>query len=412
MSSPPDPSRVPARIFAALDLLGAGLVFAFLASDAARHVVHQHDLRTYHTAATAALRGLDPYDPAVLAQVAGRPVLPFVYPPVALLAFTPFARLPFHALATGWMAFQLLLLAALAVGWARSLGAGPRWTAVALLLAFGSNGAAHWALFTGNVALLECALVWAALACYAAERRVAFALLIAAAACFKLAPAAFLLLLLVPTARRKGSLRAFLLATALVAAVVLAPLALAPCSGWARFWSHMPPSEGLGAANPSGPGLARALVDLLPVPAASAERAATAVWVLGAALLLFLGRPLFAAARARRDARRWIGIAAFAYVLLLPRPMAYGWIVLGVAPLALAPRPFRGAAGRLVLALVLAGQGLWRLTGNESGSPLVVHAPYLLAACVWLLAARDTGQRGRAPVRSGIPADHAAFVAA
>lgn len=412
MPSPPDGATVRSRIFAVLDLLGAALVFALFASEAARHVVHPDDLRSAHTAATAALRGLDPYDPAVLVRVAGGPVPPFVHSPVALLAFTPLARLPFQELATGWMAFQLLLLAALAVGWARSLDAGPRWTAVALLVAFGSNGAARGALVTGNVALLECALVWAALAGWAAGRRVAFALLIAAAACFQLASAAFLLLLLVPTARRKGSIRAFLLAAGLVAAVVFAPLAFAPFSGWARFWSPVASSAGPGTVNPSGPGLARALVDVLPVPAAWAESVATAVWAAGAALLLLLGRPLFAAARARRDARRWVVVAVFTYILLLPRPMAYGWIVLGVAPLALAPRPFRGAVGRLVLALLLAAPGLWRLTGNESASPLVVHAPYLLAACVWLLAARDAGSGERAPARSRIPADHAAFVAA
>lgn len=411
MSGASVPTTSRSRVLAALDLLGGVLLFAFVAGYAGRHVVHQHDLRSYHTAAVAALRGLDPYDPAVLARVAGRPILPFVYPPVALLPFLAVARLPFHAFATGWMLFQVLLLAGLAVGWARSLASGPRWTMTALLVAFGSNGAAQWALFAGNVAILECALVWAALACFAAERRVAFTLLIVAAASFKLAPAALLPLLLVPTARRRGSVGAFLLATALTLAVTLGPLAIDPFARWSHFWSHLPPG-GLGAANPSAAGLARAFVDHLPVPAAETATIARVVWAAIVLGLLVLGAPLFARAIARRDARGWVAIAAFAYVLVLPRPMAYGWLVLGVAPLVLAPRPFHSGVGRFALALILAAQGLWRLTGNESGSPLVVHAPFLLAACVWLLAARDAAAGSRTVrVRAGMPSDHAALLA-
>jgi F0F1-type ATP synthase membrane subunit a len=81
--------------------------------------------------------------------------------------------------------------------------------------------------------------------------------------------------------------------------------------------------------------------------------------------------------------------AVFLYVLLLPRPMAYGFVVLAPAPLFFSPRPFDGAPGRLVLGLVLATQGIWRLTSNTSGSPLVTYAPFLLTLCVWLLVVNE-----------------------
>ena len=90
------------------------------------------------------------------------------------------------------------------------------------------------------------------LACYVAGRWRAFAALIVLAATCKLVPAAFLLLLLVPTRdrpARKGLLAVSVLA---LGALVLVPLAIGPAAHWRGFFGA--PIAGafpVGEANPS-----------------------------------------------------------------------------------------------------------------------------------------------------------------
>jgi uncharacterized membrane protein len=51
----------------------------------------------------------------------------------------------------------------------------------------------------------------------------------------------------------------------------------------------------------------------------------------------------------------------------------------------------------LVLALVLAAQGLWRFTLNRSDSFLVTYAPFLFTLCIWLLVVNEhSGSRANA----------------
>jgi len=396
VSSPLPDSRLARRVQRALDLFVVGLLVLFLAGFVARNVRHAYDLRTYQAAARAASLGRDPYDPAMLAEAAGRPVFPFVYPPIALLPLLPLASRPYAAIAVVWMVLELAVVGALVAGWWRWLKPHLPLSVVAIVALFGWNAAAQWSLASGNVALFECGLVWAALACFAAERRTAFQVLVVAAACCKLAPAAFLLLLLVPTARHGGSVRALLAAVGALAVLVGLPMVIGPAAHWTPFWTHLPAANDAGLANPSGIGFATLLARRFGAGDALAPRIGTLAWLLAAAGLVALGRSVLRDAWRRRDPLRWAALAVFLEVLLQPRPMAYGYLMLTPAPLILAPRPFRDRAGRIGLALVLAAQGLLRLTRNESPSPFFVHAPWLLTVCLWLLVVNESREEARA----------------
>jgi len=381
--------RLPDFVGVALDVVGVTLIALFLLGFVERNLIHQGDLKTYQLAASAVLKGLDPYVPENLAALAGRRVFPFVYPPVTLPMFVAAASLPAKTFAAWWMWGKIGLLGVLVVAWWKWFSREASLLSMALVATFGWNSSAQWDLAAGNVAILECGLIWAAFACYLAGWRMRFALLIAAAACFKLAPAAFLLLLLVPTSNSTASPKRFLAALSILGVIVFGPTLFGPAAHYHPFWGHVPDATSYGVANPSALGLATLLVQLTGLRGTAAEHVASAVWIAYAAGLITFSLPLLRHAYHCRDARRWIMTAVFLYVLLLPRPMAYGFVVLAPAPLFFSPRPFDGAPGRLVLGLVLATQGIWRLTSNTSGSPLVTYAPFLLTLCVWLLVVNE-----------------------
>lgn len=369
-----------------LHAVAFALLVLFLATFVVRNVSLQWDLDTFVFAARAAVAGLDPYRVENLTAVAGRMIpLPFVYPPVTLLPFAGLAALPADAAEMGWIVAKTLLLAGLVVAWRRWFLTEAELLPIALVAVFGWNAAALWDLRAGNVALIECALLWSAFGCFLAGRRRAFALLVVAAACFKLLPAAFLLLLLVPAERRAASRREFYVAAAALAAVVAVPLLVPPVSQWAGFLRDLPDASGLGGANPSAFGLATILFRATGVPDPLAVRVATVAWVVYVGLVLAISGPFLRDVWQRRDSLRWVMTAVFLYVLLSPRPMAYGYVLLAPAPFFFSPRPFDRPAGRLLLALVLSSQGMARLTNHVPDSLIVSYTPFLLTLALWLL---------------------------
>jgi len=380
---------VPARLGHVADVLVLVLIGVFLYSFVQRNYTHQGDLKTYQLAASAVQAGLDPYAPENLAQLAGRRVFPFVYPPVALLPFVAVAGFPAKTVALAWIWGKVILLGLLVFAWARWLSGGASLLAVALVAVFGWNGSAQWDLSAGNVAIVECGLVWAAFGCFIAGRRGLFATLIVVAACFKLLPAVFLLLLLLPASGSKVSPR--LLGAAFVGLLLLTllPAFVGPASGWQRFWIAVPDATAYADANPSALGLLSHLVHAAGVKEGVAEPLSIALWGGFALGMVLASLGVLRASYARRDALHWVMCAVFLYVLLLPRPMAYGFVILTPAPLYFAPRPFDRTAGRLLLALMLAAQGLWRFTLNRSDSFLVTYAPFLFTLCIWLLVVNE-----------------------
>ena len=376
----------------ALALLGLYLVVFFTGN-----VALQWDLRACLTAARAALEGADPYDLAQVSAVAGREVaFPFLYPPVALLPFFVLASVP--GAAAAWLGFKLALLGALVALWRRMFLLDTPLLAIALVALFGWNGAALWDLRSGNVATLEAALLWAAFACFVRGRRGWFAVLVVAAACFKLLPAVFLVLLLVPPGAVRADPVCFALAAAALLALVFGPLWIGPAAAWEGFLRHVPAALAAGEANPGVPSAFAALALQAGRTAPEAARIAWIGYALFAAALAAASAPYLRRTWRAASAADGIMAAVFLYTLLAPRPMAYGFILLAPAPLYFAPRPFDGAIGRWMLVLALCAQGFMRVARMPSDAWVAVYSPALLTLAVWLLiVTARTGPRAAAP---------------
>lgn len=365
---------------------GVALVAAEVLRIAVRGVRLEWDFKVYLEAARAAARGLDPYRIESLIEVARRPVaLPFLYPPVALLPFLALAQLPAPVALALWMALKVLLLAYLVILWKRVFVPGASWSTITLVSVFASNAAALWDLRSGNLALIEAALIWSGLACYVAGRRGAFATLVVLAALFKLAPAAFLLLLLVPTRGRPPRPRLFALALTVLAALVFVPLRVGPAAHWSGFLGGLGGDFPVGEANPS---LLALLVSLLRSPGAAAiPPLALGLWVAGVALLLALSARGLRALWREEDPCAWVIAAVALDLLLSPRPMAYGFVLGGGALVALIRQVAPGSAlTRAGLVAITVAQGvLWAFRQPWTGT-IAAHAPFFVLLALWLLA--------------------------
>ena len=162
---------------------------------------YQWDMRSYLYAPRAVEVGLDPYELDSLRTVAPDSGLhsdelhPFYYPPQELAAFWPLSRLGYRSAFYSYLAFQILVLAALlwfGKKWLAERAESQAFLALAPLL-FG--GAIATCLRSGNIALLESCLLTAALWALSTNRWLLFAALVAVAANFKVIPIALLVLL-------------------------------------------------------------------------------------------------------------------------------------------------------------------------------------------------------------------------
>ncbi|MEP7028719.1 MAG: glycosyltransferase 87 family protein [Candidatus Eisenbacteria bacterium] len=363
------------------NLAGGLAVAGYTGFMAARGVRLQWDFRVYLAAAQAAHAGLDPYVVENLVRVSGRPVpLAFLYPPAALLSFLALAAMPQPVALALWMSFKLLLLAGLVVLWKRVFVQDAGWFPLALVAVFGSNAAALWDLRSGNVALVEAALIWSALACFVAGRRRGFAALIVIAAVCKLAPALFLLLLLVPTSGQRARPKLLAAALAALGAIVFVPMWMGPAATWRGFLGASYGAFPVNEANPSALGF---LVERF----GGVTPAVVALWLAYlAALALLLARPLRRLAR-ERDACAWAIAAVAIYLAAHPRPMAYGWVLGGGALVALIRAAAPGGLARAgLVALVLAQGVLWAFQQPWTGT-LAGYMPVILLLALAALAA-------------------------
>ena len=161
----------------------------------------------------------------------------------------------------------------------------------------------------------------------------------------------------------------------------------------------IPHAEGLGPSNPSVLSLSFVTLGAMGLDDAAALKGAMLAWAVFAAFVLGAGAPVLRAAWNARDPRRWALLAALMFVLLQPRPMAYGYLLLVPAPLLLAPGAFSGVRGQLLLAVALSAQGFATLTHHGSSETLVVYAPFLLTLFTWLLVVQEAAAP-RSPARA------------
>lgn len=391
-----------------------GLLVLGFAAYIARNTGNPLDFHTFYYAATAESHGADPYRIESLWAAAGKGVeLPYLYPPVTLALFVPFTLLPMSTAALLWLGLKLVLLAALVVVWRRWF---LRDTSLALIVGvtiLGFNGAALWDLANGNVAVVEQFVLWTAFACYVAERRGPFALLVATAAVFKLLPIAFLGLLLVPSRRHGRSFGWLLAGLALFAALVFLPWALD--LDWAHgFLPAAPAQRPLGETNPcvlgmldtwmgpvrwsgdgwsSGAG-ARTLTS-------GALDPAVLLWGIYCAVVLVTSRALIRRVRSSRDATFSVVVASLAFALLAPRMMVYSYLGLVVPALLVVRDSFGSRKGRAAAIVLIVIQGVYLFARGFAParipappylvSVLAMNLSFFIAYGLWLALGRSPG---------------------
>ncbi len=379
-----------------LRAIALGLLGLYLFTFALRNVTLQWDFKVYLLAARAALAGLNPYDLDALVAIAGKPVaMPFVYPPIALVPFMAMTPLSPELAAMSWMAIKCVTLVGLILVWSRWIVPKAGVLAMAIVAIFGWNAAALADLRSGNAALIECALLWAAFACFIAERRAAFASLIVAASIFKLMPAAYLLLLLAPTTRHRPEPVRLMWSVAACIALIAVPFAIGPAAGWEGFGANIPSAHALGESNPSAYALAATVAGWFGAGGDALKTAATVIWVAYCMVLAAVSWRYLCGSWRAKEPRRLVVIAVVLDLLIAPRPMSYGFARLGPAPLflglALVPRP----GWALLIAVIFAAQGLALSAHHQFGVPLMTFSPLLLTLGLWLIVVlRRAGASG------------------
>ena len=329
------------------------------------------DYDTFHYAAVAFRRGLDPYGLGVLSGVAGKQVVfPFLYPPGALALFIPLTWVPLATAEWIWLGIKIVMAVALIVVWRSRFARGARFSTLLVVAIFGFNAAMLWDLETGNVSIVEQLLLWSGFACLLSGKRWAFALLVALSSIFKLLPIVFLGLLFLPSFLPQRRLGPLLAGLALFAAIVALPSVLG--LDWARgFHIHALADRPFGETNPGALGLFDSLLGpgwwaggtwasgrgaRHPLP--GIPDIAIWLWLLYAIALLVVSRRALARTWREGDPMKTIVIACFALTLVSPRMMVYSFILLAAPALILFRGMFHSPRARAIGVSLIVLQGL------------------------------------------------------
>lgn len=283
------------------------------------------DFETYYFAGVAWRAGMNPYSLADLTKLAHRTVtLPFLYPPVTLAVFVPWTLLPKGVAFAAWLGLQCALIVWLLTLWRRHILPGFPVVCLIALSLIGFDRSLGWALRTGNIAILETALLWFGLAQLVHGRDALAAAAIALASLFKLTPIALLgLVALVPRRERVPVRFIAIGALAVVLAIVLPP---SLASAWRGGLLHAPPDAHVGiASSPTALGLADAVATAADLSPHWIPRLAVTVYL--AVSVLILAASIMPLRRARRSGSRLelalLGVTV--WLLLAPRLMIYSF---------------------------------------------------------------------------------------
>lgn len=155
----------------------------------------QWDFKTYYYAAVAHERGLDAYDTGVLEQIAGSPIkLSYVYPPLTLWFFRPFAVFEFKTAYFVYLFLKLVLLIALVLLWRKSLFHGEDNLLFLWFMTLAYASTIYWDLVAGNIGIVEQILFWIAMIALLRRQMLLFTIAIVAISFFKLTFIVFLAL--------------------------------------------------------------------------------------------------------------------------------------------------------------------------------------------------------------------------
>jgi alpha-1,2-mannosyltransferase len=366
----------------ALLALALGLAAAYVIAGAS----HQWDFETYYYAASAYRAGLDPYLLQSLTTVAGKPIeLPFIYPPATLLLFVPFSYLPLGTASLVWLSLKCVLAGILVWIWRKEFlrFVAPDLVLVTALLGF--DLALLWDLRTGNVSLVEQALLWSGFFAYVRGRFSVAAVLIGLASVFKLGPIVFLALFLSPLGERN---RVAPIVLGLVAFVSLIVVPLVPFASWTHALTA---AFGQGSltpnSDPSAPTVLGWVLSLAGTPPSSAP------WIQASLYALFVIVVISASVAALRRADRSFSpadrvvTAMVLWFLLSPRVMVYSYASAVVPTLFILYRTIQGRAWRLGAGLLLLLQALIRFLPGQPPMWLGVVS-FLIMVATWVLWVR------------------------
>jgi hypothetical protein len=378
------------------------------------------DFETYWYAARSAISGGNPYSPDQLAPVADRPVaMPFVYPPSTVPLFLPFTVAPVLKARWIWLALKVLAILALFQLWRRRILPTVPLVPLAFATAFGFNAASIWDLKTGNVSGLEQLTLWFGLSAYVQGRPLASALRIAIASIFKLLPAAFLALLVMPAQRgQEKNWKPITLALGLLAAYVVVPIVVGP--EWTRgYLGNFPDERPWGYVNPSALGLIDTLLGRHDGSLLGTSLPNLVLWSIYVLLVGIISvRPLQRAMQSK-DALLWVMTATPLFVLLVPRPMIYTYLLAVPAMFYLLTPMLQRVGGAYAVSGILGAQafvipGL----GLNYESPWTSNLPFFLLLGLWTSYAvrapladvrdaeirpRETAQSRQATVQGAVP---------
>jgi glycosyl transferase family 87 len=358
------------RVALALALTGVAALYVALGAS------NPWDFQTYYHAARACRAHLNPYDLAALSAVAGKAIeLPFLYPPVTLLPFLALSFLPFHAASLVWLGINACLLVALLAMWRREfLAEVPGWALLGVAL-FGFNAATLWDLRTGNVAMVEAFLLWAGFLSYVRGKTVCSARRIAGASIFKIAPIAFLGVLLVGRGPRKTKAFAILLGVAMLAAALAVswPLTVE----WARALpGHFAGERPTGEINPSALGILDGILG-------DRYRAwALPLFGVYACVVALVAIPAIRKVSKSDSPEDRVMVGITLWVLLSPRVMIYSYMLMVVPALFVVRYAISIPWARTLGYVLLMAQGLVRLLPGRPPAALA-EGPFILGLAVF-----------------------------
>jgi hypothetical protein len=352
----------------------------------------QWDLKSYYYAARVHENGSNPYDVHQLRAISGgRRTLPYYYPLPALSLLKPLGRLDYPDAHRVWLVLKALAMAALVVVWKRWFLPKTDWLWLLLVSLFGFGGATLWDIRAGNISVFEQLFLWTGFAFLLRSRVGAFVASVVLASTFKILPAAFLLLLLLPGLRTRSNLTKMVAGFVAVTLVVLLPF-LGHADWFHSFVRGLRIAQPRLESNPTFFGI----LDELAVHHGVTALAGSLKYVLLAAYasaLLLASRRLLRTVYGSKSIGFAVMVAAMLYALLIPRFIIYSYMIAFVPVLALLiPALARSKlAAYVALAAVCIG-GVGVLPGGV-GEFLDHAAPFLVLLGCWtlLIALEKTG---------------------
>jgi len=378
-------SRSPVLI-ASILLWIALVVQVWVATD-----YYQWDFEAYYTAVKALSAGLNPYDPSKLRSLARKDVFEFLYFPTSIVFLKPFTLVTLQTAKHLFLVFKCCLLIFLLVLWQNKFLENSSDPFFLLFCLLGFNAAICMDLESGNISLVEQALIWSAFFFYVRGKILWFCLLIPLAAVFKLTPLMLGAILLVY--RKWSGDRPIVILLGLTCLMLLVTGIVAP-QLVEQFFVHVPGiaqgGRDIGIRNPATFSLIKYLslqAYTLSGKSVPIEVQVSIYFIAVAVVFSFTWAALRNLDAERLEDRKTaVYLVCLAYALVLPRFQDYQWILLLVPTYALMLRQeYLRAYPALFLFSALSVENLTLPALAIFFSFLWNYYPWFLGVAVWAM---------------------------